>query len=217
MITLKEWMEVVDYRITEGGDYNLFSPNAYALTSWNGDQNGYSIEIIFDQRTQEVFCVEAHDYKHQRAYRLFNPDYADVDTNDEAWDNVKWTTLEVDDDWFQKALAITAGEEYDTRVSVPLDLDDDLVFSMMKMAHERDITFNELVEDVLRQALEDQTLTPPPPVNNWIVTVQEDPETGDLILPLPKDLLAMQGWSEGDSLEWIDNKDGTWSIQRNEL
>jgi hypothetical protein len=215
MITLKEWMEVVDYRITEGGDYNLFSPNAYALTSWNGDQNGYSLEIIFDQRTQEVFCVEAHDYKHQRAYRLFNPDYADVDTNDEAWDDVKWTTLEADDDWIQKALAITAGEDYDTRVSVPLDLDDDLVFSMMKMAHERDITFNELVEDVLQQALEDHSLAEELKMpTSWTVTLDEDPETGDLILPLPEDLLKMQGWKEGDTLDWNNNNDGTWSISK---
>jgi len=215
MITLKEWMEVVDYRITEGGDYNLFSPNAYALTSWNGDQNGYSLEIIFDQRTQEVFCVEAHDYKHQRAYRLFNPDYADVDTNNEAWDDVKWTTLEVDDDWIQKALSIVAGEEYDARVSVPLDLDDDLVFLMMRMAHKRDITFNELVEDLLQQALEDHRLAEELKMpTSWTVTLDEDPETGDLILPLPGDLLKMQGWKEGDTLDWNDNGDGTWSISK---
>lgn len=215
MITLKEWMEIVDYRITEGGDYNLFSPNAYALTSWNGDQNGYSLEIIFDQLTQEVYCVEACDYKHQRAYRLFNPDHVGVDTNKEAWDDVDWITLEVDDDWMQKALSIVAGEEYDTRVSVPLDLDDDLVFSMMKMAHERDITFNELVEDLLQQAIEERRLSEELAMpTSWTVTLDEDPATGDLILPLPEDLLKMQGWKEGDTLDWNDNNDGTWSISK---
>jgi len=48
----------------------------------------------------------------------------------------------------------------------------------------------------------------------WTVTVEEDPETGDLILPLPADLLAMQSWVEGDVLEWIDNQDGTWSLKK---
>ena len=53
------------------------------------------------------------------------------------------------------------------------------------------------------------------PINNsWTVTIEEDPETGDLILPLPQDLLNMQGWVEGDTLEWVDNKDGTWCIQK---
>lgn len=49
---------------------------------------------------------------------------------------------------------------------------------------------------------------------NWTVTVEEDPETGDLLLPLPQDFLDMQGWKEGDELEWIDNKDGSWSISK---
>ena len=48
----------------------------------------------------------------------------------------------------------------------------------------------------------------------WTITVEEDPETKDLILPLPADLLEMQGWKEGDTLEWTDNNDGTWSLKK---
>lgn len=48
----------------------------------------------------------------------------------------------------------------------------------------------------------------------WTITVEEDPETGDLILPLPSDMLELQGWTEGDTLEWIDNGDGSWSLQK---
>jgi len=51
-------------------------------------------------------------------------------------------------------------------------------------------------------------------MTNWTVTIEEDTETGDLLLPLPEDLLNLQGWVEGDTLTWIDNKDGTWSIQK---
>lgn len=49
---------------------------------------------------------------------------------------------------------------------------------------------------------------------HWTVTVEEDPETGDLILPLPEDMLKLQGWGEGDTLEWIDNGDGSWTLQK---
>jgi hypothetical protein len=49
---------------------------------------------------------------------------------------------------------------------------------------------------------------------NWTITVEEDPETGDLLLPFPDDFLSMQGWKEGDTLEWIDNTDGTWTIKK---
>lgn len=48
----------------------------------------------------------------------------------------------------------------------------------------------------------------------WEITLQEDPETGELILPLPKELLDLQGWQEGDDLEWIDNGDGSWSLSK---
>jgi hypothetical protein len=51
-------------------------------------------------------------------------------------------------------------------------------------------------------------------VTSWTITVEEDPETGDLILPLPQDFLDQQGWVEGDTLDWVDNKDGSWSIQK---
>ena len=53
----------------------------------------------------------------------------------------------------EKAQAIVNGTEYDTRVQVPLELDDDTMFQMMRMAHERDLTLNEFVEDLLREFL----------------------------------------------------------------
>jgi hypothetical protein len=51
-------------------------------------------------------------------------------------------------------------------------------------------------------------------MSQWTVTVEEDPETGDLILPLPEDMLQLQGWVEGDTLEWTDNGDGSWSLHK---
>jgi hypothetical protein len=165
MITMKEWMELVNYRITEGSDYGwqCYGPNAYHLDSWNGDQDGHSFTIIFDSKDQTVYEVQAHDYLHQRAYRMINEDFQKKnkkeakrrDVNkDEAWDDVNYVDLDVDDDFIQKCLAIAAGEDYDTRVSVPLTLDDDQMFELMKQAHENDITLNYHVESILRNALD---------------------------------------------------------------
>jgi glutaredoxin len=169
MITLKEFMDLVDHRITEGSDFcwECYGPNAYSLSYWNQDHNGHSICIIFDTRTHEVYTVEACDYKHDRAYRLINPDYKtahnneavgrNVDTN-QAWDDVDYVDLDVDDDFIQKALAIIAGEDYDTRVQVPVDFTDEELLTYMKLAHERDITFNQLVEEALRAAIDEYKL-----------------------------------------------------------
>ena len=48
----------------------------------------------------------------------------------------------------------------------------------------------------------------------WTITLEEDPETGELILPFPPDLLAESGWKEGDVLEWIDRGDGSWNLEK---
>jgi hypothetical protein len=49
---------------------------------------------------------------------------------------------------------------------------------------------------------------------SWTVNLEEDPETGDLILPLNDDILEETGWQTGDSIEWIDNKDGSWTMKK---
>ena len=170
MITMKEWMELVGYRITEGSDYmwQCYGSNAYALDSWNGEQDGHSFTVIFDTRDQTVYEVQAHDYVHNRAYRMINEDFQkknrkeakkrDID-KDNAWDDVNYVDIEVDDDFIQKCLAIRAGEDYDTRVSVPMEFSDEELLTYMKLAHERDITFNQLVEQALREAIEREGIT----------------------------------------------------------
>ena len=154
MLTLKEFMELVDFKITEGSDYHVNVPGLYLLSSWNGEQAGYSFDIAFDPAdNQRVYLVEANDMKNNRAYRLKDPA---LDIDNVAWDGVEYTDLEVDDDFIQKCLAIKSGEEYDTRVSVPLELEDDLMFELMKKAHERDITLNQMVEEILREVIDQE-------------------------------------------------------------
>jgi hypothetical protein len=164
MLTVKEWMELVDHRITEGSEYGwqCFGTDAYSLSSWNGDHDGWSFNIVFDTKTQVAYTVEVCDYARKRAYRMINPEYKTAHDREarqnnvsakEAWDEADFVDLEEADDFIQKSLAIKAGEDYDTRVSVPLTVPDDVLFELMKRAHEQDITLNQLVEDVLWTAI----------------------------------------------------------------
>lgn len=50
----------------------------------------------------------------------------------------------------------------------------------------------------------------------YVVTVVED-DNGDLILPFPDDILNEVGWEEGDTLDWKDNKDGSFSLSKKEI
>ena len=59
-------------------------------------------------------------------------------------------------------------------------------------------------------SLKNQELT----LKNWTIELQDDPETGDLILPFPEDMLEETGWKEGDVLDWKDNQNGSWSLTK---
>lgn len=49
--------------------------------------------------------------------------------------------------------------------------------------------------------------------NSHIVKLETDPSTGELILPLSDDMIESLGWEIGDTIEWVDNHDGSWTIR----
>lgn len=51
-------------------------------------------------------------------------------------------------------------------------------------------------------------------MNHYTITIEEDPETGDLVLPLNEDILKQMGWDFGDTLVWEDLGNGSWSLQK---
>lgn len=56
-------------------------------------------------------------------------------------------------------------------------------------------------------------------MKKFIVQIQFDVREGDYYIPLPDymlSLIADLGWTTNDDLEWIDNKDGTFSIKKKE-
>ena len=173
MIDMKEWMELVDYKITEGDNYgwSCFGPYSYQLSSWNGihGKGGYSFNIVFSTKSHKVYCVEVCDYTNDRAYRMINPKFQEkhekeaktrnVNMN-EAWDMVEYVDLEVDDDFIQKSLSIKAGEDYSTDISVPIDLPDDLLLEAALNAHRQNITLNEYINTALREMIDEYKRDP---------------------------------------------------------
>jgi len=166
MITMKEWMELVDYKITEGSSYGwqCYGNHAYTLDSWNGihGAGGYSFSIVFSTKSQRVFEVNVSDYTNNRAYRMIAENKREkhreesesrgVNLN-EAWDDVDYVDLEVDNDFMEKCKAIKAGVDYSTDISVPLDLPDDLLLEAAMNAHRQNITLNEYINNALREMM----------------------------------------------------------------
>lgn len=51
-------------------------------------------------------------------------------------------------------------------------------------------------------------------LTRYEVITQEDPETGDLILPIPQKMLDQLGWKEGDDVEFEIGTDGAIYIKK---
>ena len=149
-------------RITGGSEYQWKCyPNARYL-DYETDCGHAS--VIFNTETQEIYeaTVETKDSE-DRPYRWLNEytkqvmfeesDSRGVDRYS-AWDDVHWTDLETAEDYLEKAKAILNGDEFDTRIEVPIELSDADFMALARMAHERDITFNEMVCEILKLAIE---------------------------------------------------------------
>jgi len=48
------------------------------------------------------------------------------------------------------------------------------------------------------------------------VITQEDPDTGDMLLPIPPELLEQMGWKEGDELDFSVDDNGHIILKRSQ-
>ena len=155
--------EAMQHMITEGSEYGWQCWDNARYLDYESDYAGVS--VVYNTKTQEVYQAEvnAKDDSIIKPYRWLNPRYKEamiaeakerrVDP-DQAWDDVKWYDLETEEDWIEKATAIFNGEEFDERIQVPLDLEDDMLMRLALEAHKRDITLNKMVEIVLQQSID---------------------------------------------------------------
>ena len=160
---LKDVNESLEHRISGGSEYGwkCYGYNARFLDYESEYATGSCVFDTEDQAVYEIH-VEFKDSE-QKPYRWLNPlfknvmyeeaAYRSVDAN-QAWDDVKWIDLETEEDFLEKASAIFKGEDFDKRVSVPLNLSKEELFTMMQLAHEKDITLNELVVEILQAVID---------------------------------------------------------------
>lgn len=168
---LSEINNTFQHKITDGSEYlwNCYGNNVRTIDYTSKYACGY---VVFDTETHEVFEVSvspvagAWDIE-PKPYRYINPEHRmsyeteaedrHVDPN-VAWDDVKWVDLETEEDFIDKATKMFVGQTFDTRVVVPLDLDNDTILKLSMEAHKRDITLNQMVEELLRNMIAEHEL-----------------------------------------------------------
>ena len=47
----------------------------------------------------------------------------------------------------------------------------------------------------------------------WSVPIEED-ESGECVITLPDELIKIVRWKENDTVEWTDNKDGSYTLKK---
>lgn len=50
-------------------------------------------------------------------------------------------------------------------------------------------------------------------MKSWTIELERD-DNGDLILPLSDEILQISGFKVGDDIEWVDNHDGSYTLQK---
>jgi hypothetical protein len=161
--------EALNHQITGGSEYGWHCfPDARFL---DYESEYAHVSILYSTTDQTVYQADtsikrdmwSKDERYDKPYRWTNPLFKDAYLNEakernvdpnQAWDDVKWTELETDEDFLEKAHAMFNGEEWDDRIQVPLDLEDDLLLSIAMEAHKRDITLNKMVEIILQEAID---------------------------------------------------------------
>lgn len=60
----------------------------------------------------------------------------------------------------------------------------------------------------------ERTLVKQEEINKWVIPVEIDGPSGEYFVTLPDDLLKEVNLKEGDEVEWIENKDGSYILRR---
>lgn len=166
VLDIKDFFEAIGYHITGSTEFSwtCFGPNARYIDCDLDPVNTVSISAVFDTVTQAVYSIEAWDYNNDKYYRWIDPGYVALHKQEcelhginpnEAIDDKAVYDVELPEDILEKVKAMVTGQEYDERITTPLDISEKDLFKLMTLAHEEDVTLNEYICDVLKVFIEE--------------------------------------------------------------
>lgn len=156
----EEYLKAIQFKITDGSEFlwKCYGPNARFLESID---DNFHVSAIYDTVDQTVYEIAiSSTYEGDVRYKWFNPDYLEAyqaEANereiqwDQCFDDERWAITESFDDILDKVTKILAGEEYDDRVIMKLDLGQDVIDRINQTAEMLGITPDELVTQILTQ------------------------------------------------------------------
>jgi hypothetical protein len=163
MISLKDFMELVEYKICDGSEFlwKCYGHGARTMAYENelaGDAQ-VTIYVVFTPDNHAITEMQVWDGPNKREYRWIHPAFVEgyaqeAEQRGVDWkhslDDRKFIDLDLPEDILEKANAVYNGVDYDTRIMIKLDLGHDDEHLLMTMAHEADMPLNQFVEKIIR-------------------------------------------------------------------
>ena len=154
-MALNQILKAVSYRISNSTQYlySCFGSNQPRLIefldvnenpcgNFTLDSLGKVYEIVVELAEKNK-CYRWIDFEFKNA--LFNEVVNKGFDPNIAWENIKYTEIESLEDMLIKVEAICKNIPFDERILKPLKLSDDEFLILARMAHEKDVTLNELI------------------------------------------------------------------------
>lgn len=221
MITLEKFFKLVSYKIGEGSEYcwSCYGSDAFILTSEFNDEWGSS--VVFDTKTQVVYEVDVHDYQNNCSYRLLNPEYRKAYFDEavsrnidpyEAYDEVHYVDLELEEDFLEKAQAIMEGVPYDKKILVPITLSDDEMATVERLASEHGLTPEEYLSKLIEDNAEEfiaQCRAATENLDTDSIKDESDDEANDVLV---SSALANLNVATGSSFELEQQIQNCWAV-----
>ena len=77
-----------------------------------------------------------------------------------------------------------------------------------------DMNYNDMIAAGYEMTADGVWIPPDTKPNKWVLPVEVDGLTGECYIQLPDDLLEVANLKEGDQIEWIDRKDGSFEMRK---
>lgn len=161
-MNLKDLLEVVNYQYESGGKYqwNCYGDDAYFIDFKT--VSGKAIGGAVVDTAGEIYEAHVEVPNEPLCYRIVSPDYfpdyvAEAKSRNvdpyQAWDDVRYTNLETEEDFLEKFDAIVHERPFDRTIEIPLHLSEKDQLVLFRMAHESGMTFNAFMVQVLEDAV----------------------------------------------------------------
>ena len=164
---LKAFLEAADYKIADTDSYHwhCYGDHAKVIDCEFGHASAY---VVFNGKTQTVFeiAVVTDDDGPHSAYRWiaegFRERYskeAEVRNFDPNiyFDGRRWADTESFEDILEKVAAIRKGEEFDTRVVMSFDVDNETLELIEHAATIKGVTLEDFIVQAIQEVVDKET------------------------------------------------------------